>query len=437
MKISNREKAMLLALGIFVIGILYYQFGYTTLAKMAEEKTTIKNDIQEKYDNAMNTINSMEAQKSKVKMLHAKIDAESEPFYPTISQEHIILEIDKLIEDSGLEGGMTFEAKEVKGVESLKKSEKDKDLEESSLQDDADNYNYKYGESKDDKDIVNEKNNEKEVTKTNKESAKSGTGNTSNSSESSSSKATKDAKSDEANTITQIKVNVDFNGSYENVVKFLKALGEYNKKIPIYTINMSEKSLEEVKGSVNMIVYSIPKIDGEMSEYLKWKLNNTYGKSQPFNVDSSVGTGIKSDTDVSDFMVQVKPVSSELPTIMIGKANDILRTTYAYGDGDNEQNVEMIFTKKDDKYYYKYKTASDKIPIDYNDPGNEFVPNSENIVLSVSSENRLTSNDKAGLKLKIVNDTDKLVKVNKSGDDVEDPRVSIDGDSKNISVNSE
>jgi len=429
MKISNREKAMLLALGIFVIGILYYQFGYITLVKMVEEKTTIKNDIQEKYDNAMNTINSMETQKSKVKMLHAKIDAESEPFYPTISQEHIILEIDKLIEDSGLEGGMTFEAKEVKGVESLKKSEKDKDLEESSLQDDADNYNYKYGESKEDKTTISEKNDTKDPNKNDQELKKS--------EQSSNTKSTKDAKSDETSTVTQIKVNVDFNGSYENVVKFLKALGEYNKKIPVYTINMSEKSLEEVKGSVNMIIYSIPKIDGEMSEYLKWTLNNTYGKSQPFNVDSAVGTGIKSDTDVSDFMVQVKPVSSELPTIMIGKSNDILRTTYAYGDGDNEQNVEMVFTKKDDKYYYKYKTVSDKIPIDYNDPGNEFVPNSENIVLNISSENRLTSNDKAGLKLKIVNDTDKLVKVNKSGDDVKDPRVSIDGDSKNISVNSE
>ena len=128
MKISKREKIMLLALGIFALGILYYQFGYTTLVKKAEEKTKQKNEIEEKYNRAMNTINSMETQRSTVKILNAKIDDESAPFYPTISQEHIILEINKLLEDSGLEGGMTFESAEVKGVESIKKSEKDKGL---------------------------------------------------------------------------------------------------------------------------------------------------------------------------------------------------------------------------------------------------------------------------------------------------------------------
>ena len=198
---------------------------------------------------------------------------------------------------------------------------------------------------------------------------------------------------------------------------------------------MSEKSLEEVKGSINMIVYAVPKIDGEISEYLKWTLNNTYGKSQPFNLGSAVGNGIKSTTDMSDFKVSVKSETSELPTIIMGKANDMLKTTYAYGDGNSEQSAEMVLTKKDDKYYYKYKTTNDKIPTNYDNLGNEFVPNSENIVLDILSESRSTSNDKSGLKLKIVNNTDKLVKVNISGDDVKDPRVSIDGDSKNISVN--
>ena len=198
---------------------------------------------------------------------------------------------------------------------------------------------------------------------------------------------------------------------------------------------MSEKNLDEVAGSVNMVIYSIPKINDEISKYMKWDLNNTYGKSKPFNVDSAVGTGIKSDTDVSDFMVGVKSSASELPTVIIGKANDELRTTYAYGDGNNDINAEMILTQIDGKYYYKYKTNIDKIPANYNDLGNEFVPNTENIVLSILSESRVTSNDKSGLKLKIINNTDKLVKVDISGDDISEPRISIDGDSKNISVN--
>ena len=237
MKISKKEKTMLLVLGIFAIGILYYQFGYTTLVQKVEEKTVIKNDIEEKYNKAKETINSMESQKSKVKILNAKIKDESAPFYPTISQEHLILEIDKLIKESGLEGGMTFEATEVKGVESLKRSEKDKGLVESSLQGDADSYNYNYGESKEDKAIVSEKNNDEDSNKSNQDSTNSGGSNTADSANSSNSKSTKDTKTQKENTVNQIKVNVDFNGSYECVVKFLKALGEYDKKMPVYTIN--------------------------------------------------------------------------------------------------------------------------------------------------------------------------------------------------------
>lgn len=427
MKISKREKLMLLILGIFVLGILYYQFGYTTLVRKIEEKTVQKNDIEQKYNRAMNIINSMESQKGKVKILNAKINDEAAPFYPTISQEHIILEIDKLLKDSGLEGGMTFEAIEVKGVESLKKSEKDKGLIEGSLQDKADTYNFKYGEAKEEKDVTSEENNSEDSNKGGQSSASSDNSSTSESG--------KDTKSDEENTVTQIKLNVDFNGSYENVVKFLKSIREYNRKIPVYTINMSTKNIGEVKGSVNMIIYSIPKIDDEISEYLKWNLKNTYGKSKPFNIDSAVGTGIKTDKDISDFIVSVRSIDSDLPTIIMGKANDELRTTYAYGDGNNEQNAEIALTKQDDKYYYKYKTSNDKIPENYNELGNEFIPNGENIILNILSESRVTSNDKSGLKLKVINNTDKLVMVNISGDDADNTRVSIDGDSKNINVN--
>lgn len=296
MRISKREKMMLLILGILVIGIGYYQFGYLTLTQKVQEKTAKRNEIEDKYNKAMLTINSLENQKSKVKILNAKIDNESAPLYPTISQEHIILEMDKLIKESGLEGGMTFEAKDVKAVESLKKSEKDKDLPQSSLQKEADAYKSKYGESEDDKNTSSD----------NGDNSSSSNQNASDSDNSNTAKAKESNDTNKENTVTQIKMNVDFNGSYEDVVKFLKAIGDYERKIPVYTINMSQKNLDEVKGSVNMVLYSVPKINDEISEYLKWNLNNTYGKSKPFNVDSGVGNGIKSEKDTNDFMVSVK-----------------------------------------------------------------------------------------------------------------------------------
>lgn len=422
MQISKKEKIMLAILGIVLVGVAYYQFGYTNLVNLAENKSKEKTEIETKYNKAIDTINNMDSQKSKVKILNAKIVDEAKPLYPTISQEHLILDIDKLIKDSGLEGGMTFEKEEVSSIEYIKKSENDSGLLESSIQGIADKYNYKYGDK--------EKNNSESKEKTETSDTSKSTSDTDkNSKDNSKEKAT------DPNTVNQIKVKMDFNGSYESVVKFLKAIGDYDRKIPAYGITMSTKSLSEVKGEVALIIYSVPKIDDDMSKYLIWTLKNNYGKGQPFNINSGVGNGIKSTNELSDFMLSAKSINSELPTVMMGRANDNLRTSYVYADGNNEQQAELILTQDGDKYYYKYKTLTNKMPENYDGVGNQFVPSGENIVINVLSESRVTSNDKSGVKLKVVNNTNKLVKVDVSGEDIKDPRVSIEGDSTNISVN--
>ena len=96
MKISNKEKIMLSILGIVLIALVYYQFIFSAQMSAIEEKTKTNDAIVEKYNSSMNTINSIESRKSDVKILNAKISDEALPFYPTISEEHIILELDKL-----------------------------------------------------------------------------------------------------------------------------------------------------------------------------------------------------------------------------------------------------------------------------------------------------------------------------------------------------
>lgn len=108
MKISNREKVMLYILGIIVLGLAYYQFVYSYEINIIQQKVKQQNEIQQKYTTAINTINSIESKKSDVKILKAKISDESLPFYPTISEEHIILELDNLLKNSGLDGGIKF-----------------------------------------------------------------------------------------------------------------------------------------------------------------------------------------------------------------------------------------------------------------------------------------------------------------------------------------
>ena len=139
MKISNKEKTMLCVLGSIIVGFLYYQFLYLSQTAQVEEKLKAESEIKQKYETTMNTINSMEDKKTNVKILNAKISDETVSFYPTINEEKIIIELDKLLKDSGLDGGATFQPIVSNSVENSKKEVKS--LAESSLQGIVDQYN--------------------------------------------------------------------------------------------------------------------------------------------------------------------------------------------------------------------------------------------------------------------------------------------------------
>lgn len=434
MNISNKEKIMICILGIILIGFGYYNFIYTPQLKKIEKKSQQQVEIEEKYNSTMATIQSLEDRKSDVKILKAKIANCSLPFYPVISEEHIILELDKLLEDSNLKGGINFEPIISDKVESQKKE--NATLAESSMQGIVDKYSSIEENSKSNESITSDSNNKdsNNSEKLNNSSKSSNSNDENNSNNENTKSANNEPKDDVKNTVQYLKCTIDYEGSYDNLKNLLDTIGKNEKKIVVNSISMSQDSLDDIKGKINMEIYSIPKIDDELQNYLKWKLNNTYGKNVPFS--TGVATGIvKSKKDTSDFTVSVKSINSDLPTIMIGRTNDLLRNTYAYADSNSKEDVEMILTQDGDKYYYKYKTSKGSFPENYEGLGVQFVPTSKNIVISLLSESRITSNDLSGIKLKITNKTDKLVNVDISGEDMSNPRVIIDGDGSNISVN--
>lgn len=428
MKISNREKVMLFVLGIILIGFGYYNFVYSVQATAIEQKLKEESEIKEKYETSMITINSLESKENDVKLLKEKIEDESKPFYPIISEEHIILEIDKLLKDSELKGTMKFNPIVCDAVENVDK--KSGTLPNSTLQQIVDKYNDK-----------NASNHEEATTTTNTNN-KDASVNNSNDKSDSNSKDSKDKKKD---TVQYIKFQVNFEGSYDGIYKFISAIGENDRKIVVNSIKLSSDTLKGMKGTANLEIYSIPKIDDDLSQYLQWNLKNNYGKDIPFSEgtadvsSSSKVTNVKESTKTatgsSDFLASVKSITSDLPKIIIGKAKDDLRTTYVYGDSNSEEKAEMIFTQDGDKYYYKYKTSKGTFPANYDGPGEEFIPMSKDIVLGIMSESRVNANDNSAIRLNIINKTDKTVDVNIIGDDSANPRVIIDGNSDNVKVN--
>lgn len=430
MKISDREKIMLCILGIIIMGFGYYNFVYSVQATAIEKKIKEEDDVKNKYETAKATIDSLDAKKDDANLLKSKILDKSQSFYPTISEEHIILEIDKMITDSGLKGSIKFDPIVSDSVESDNK--KSTTLAESSLQRIVDEYNNKQTKSDDN------------TSKNNNDNANAITANTQNSNSSSNNSNSSQSKDNKKDTLQYVKLQVNFEGSYDAIDKFVNTIGQDERKIVINSIKLNSDSLKGIAGTINLEIYSIPKIDDDLQNYLKWNLNNTYGKNEPFALGTSNGSssGIsetnKKETSKtassSDFLVSVKSIASDLPKVIIGKSKDDLRTTYVYGDSNSEEQAEMIFTQDGDKYYYKYKTSKESFPANYDGNGEEFIPMSKDIVLGIMSESRAIANDNSAIRLKIVNKTDRTIDVNINGDDAANPRVTIDGDS-NVKVN--
>lgn len=412
MKLSKKEKILICALGIGVLGYLYYDVIYLKQVAKIAEKSQQKIEIENKYNYAVESIENLEDKISQKIILNAKVENTASIFYPTISQEHIILELNKLLSESGLNGTYSFDEISVKEVEIIEKKEIAD--EKSTITSLSDKY---YNLQINPEEVINE-----DI------SAESSI---IPSTQSSSNSATQSTSSEK---VEQLQCTLSFQGEYSALNTFLNTIQSAERKIVINNISITQKNLSEVSGSMKIEFYAVPKISDEINTYLNWEFENVYGKEVPFAAGAATGEIVSQSNAKSDFIASIKAETSVLPTVIIGKANDTVKTTYAYANSNSQEIVELILSQEGDKYYYKYKTSKDKYPQNYEGLGVEFTPISDNIIIDILSETRSSDEDKSELKLSIVNNTNKLVKVRVSGDDSTNPRVSVEGDGSKISV---
>ncbi|GAB6169133.1 hypothetical protein JCM1393_15930 [Clostridium carnis] len=409
MKASKRERYLLGFLGTILISVVYYQFIYTKQVEKLNTKKSERDQIEERYNNIMNSVKTLEARKEELKVLNANILDKSKKFYPDILQEKVILEIDKLLNDSGLKGNIAFSPIEVAAVENLTSPKINKT--ESSLKATVDKYNNGNIASDDEK---------KEGSSTEDETSLN--------------------KGEETSTSQQLKVAINFNGKYNDLKKFIASVEGYDKKIVMTNIAITSKSQDEISGTLNLEFYAIPKIGDSDLEYLKWTLANVYGKEILFSDGPASGaysSMVEENTrekDINDFVMMLRASTSELSTLTLGKAKDESRQSYIYGDKAKVEEVEIEFKEDNGKLYYKYKTSEAFYPKDNGSTGKEFTPVSKDIVLEISSEKRVGNDDSSGIKLKLVNSTKKTVNVIVKDDDSSNPRVTILSEGNTINV---
>ena len=399
MKINKREKTLLFVLALGVVGFGYYKvvwdYQYNKLKDLKSKELKVKQE----YNDDVKMVNSIEPNKEEINIFNSEIQNLTSGFYSNISQPNIILELNNLMNDANVKGTMSFS--EIKTMPVMDNQEGDS----SSKSENDENKNQIQG-------IVNDYNN---ITDKKKNEDK------------------KNKKQEEIYNLNQMTVSLSVNGTYANVMKFIKSIEENPKHINILNFNLSAQTDGNVSANMNIQLVAIPKIDASKEEFTT--ADEKYGKENPFSGASVVGTGtIENELENSkvknDFLMTVRPINSDLPTIVLGKADDKDKKTYLNNDENSVSNIEMYISGDNGKYYYKYKVEGRSYPTKFEGNGEEFKPNGNDINFEIFSEKRVNKDDKSGANIKIVNSSDKEVNLIINKDDEKSPRVNVTTDGK-------
>ncbi|MDM0451186.1 hypothetical protein QTH59_03550 [Clostridium perfringens] len=399
MKINKREKTLLFVLALGVVGFGYYKvvwdYQYNKLKDLKSKELKVKQE----YNDDVKMVNSIEPNKEEINIFNSEIQNLTSGFYSNISQPNIILELNNLMNDANVKGTMSFS--EIKTMPVMDKQEGDS----SSKSENDENKNQIQG-------IVNDYNN---ITDKKKNEDK------------------KNKKQEEIYNLNQMTVSLSVNGTYDNVMKFMKSIEENPKHINILNFNLSAQTDGNVSANMNIQLVAIPKIDASKEEFTT--ADEKYGKENPFSGASVVGTGtIENELENSkvknDFLMTVRPINSDLPTIVLGKSGDKDKKTYLNNDENSVSNIEMYISGDNGKYYYKYKVEGKSYPTKFEGNGEEFKPNGNDINFEIFSEKRVNKDDKSGANIKIVNSSDKEVNLIINKDDEKSPRVNVTTEGK-------
>ncbi|EOU1109738.1 hypothetical protein C0L77_001688 [Clostridium perfringens] len=399
MKINKREKTLLFVLALGVVGFGYYKvvwdYQYNKLKDLKSKELKVKQE----YNDDVKMVNSIEPNKEEINIFNSEIQNLTSGFYSNISQPNIILELNNLMNDTNVKGTMSFS--EIKTMPVMDKQEGDS----SSKSENDENKNQIQG-------IVNDYNN---ITDKKKNEDK------------------KNKKQEEIYNLNQMTVSLSVNGTYDNVMKFMKSIEENPKHINILNFNLSAQSDGNVSANMNIQLVAIPKIDASKEEFTT--ADEKYGKENPFSGASVAGTGtIENELENSkvknDFLMTVRPINSDLPTIVLGKSGDKDKKTYLNNDENSVSNIEMYISGDNGKYYYKYKVEGKSYPTKFKGNGEEFKPNGNDINFEIFSEKRVNKDDKSGANIKIVNSSDKEVNLIINKDDEKSPRVNVTTEGK-------
>ncbi|WP_313163746.1 hypothetical protein [Sedimentibacter sp.] len=223
-----------------------------------------------------------------------------------------------------------------------------------------------------------------------------------------------DLSEEQSLTVRQISVNITFESTYDELLKFIDSIQNNKVDISITNINIvSESNL--IQGTIALNFYEVPKPEGftESNDEWIWEDLAESGKNNPFVASSG---RMQMSSGNYDFHMSIMPDSSDLPAVILGKSDDDSRTSYLYADGNAVESVNFEFKEEDGKYYYKYAAAEGIYPAD--GTWKEFTPEvTGNIYVKIYSSKRNSKADTVGVNIGVSNTSGLKPRFEIEGDD--------------------
>lgn len=240
----------------------------------------------------------------------------------------------------------------------------------------------------------------------------------------------------EAVSVWQMDMNINYQGNYASLLSFMDAIEQMNKTIYIKQLSISsDQTTGNLNGSLKLTAYALAKLDDETTFY-DWNYTDKFGRIDPFVPYGGFSSGSVKQTSTSsqnmfkrDYFVSVNPVSSDLPTLVMGKGADTKGTSYLYADNPATEKVTFEFSGKEGKYEGRYSTGNSSWP------GNGFesiAVQGGSIDILIVSSLRNSDSDKSGISLAVINNTDIPVRIKTQYDDSARPRIHIARRSGNV-----
>lgn len=398
MKMTKREKKMLIGLGVLVLCAVYFQFLVTpqleTIRQLDEQLAALTTKVQlVKQEHSPNSSFNKD-----YKILHTKTAAVTQPFLSEIQQEKLILLLDDLIGQSELKPlTIAFSDIELSEIKDATQEE----MKVNPLKQLVDQY----------KTPENQANTQKE-TKTPSEVLKA---------------------EEDLPMVDKMSSTIAFQGSYGKLLQFMKGLEEQEKRFSIKSIAISKGEDDSFLGTILIDFYGLPKLFPNKDDNMAWEFDNSYGKDNPFDPFSGYSYGNIEQTATEqaiakltyDFFLSVRPISSDLPTIMMGDLSDKTLDSYVYADNQNYEEVVFQLIQEGDQYFYKYKTQTDSYPSDYEGDRIAFDPRGSTVNMRITSFERNSDTDLSGVNLTVLNQTDLKLNIVIEYEDTDKPRVNI------------